>query len=256
MYNNILISNNILNINNNTLLVYISLQLLCNNTNINYYINIDNIIGLIYNTLDIKRSEKENIKEALIDLYSRGIINQCSANTYIINSSDVKPSKDYTIISFDAFQKLKTAPELLKHYIWIKKSMNYNIVISNKRSVISFMKYDYFIKNENITESTIKRYNKKLQELQLIYINNGIYSLYENKEAADYWNEHVWFMNNSRSIMAKYNAYCKHPNKYSPEEKAEIRESVNKYNEYCIQLGKCQPDYLGKVKDLEIFDLF
>lgn len=254
--NNIIIPNNIIYIDNKSILIYIVLYILCNIDNINYYININNIIGYLYNTLDTKRSIKDNIKESLNDLCNRCIINKYNTDTYIINSSDLKVNKDYTIISYSTFNQLKTSPELLKHYIWIKKSMDYNIVIQDKRSVVSHMSYEYFVKNEGLAESTIKKYNRQLQDLQLIYINEGVYSLYENRGYADYWATYIKHNASARSVAAKYKNYCQNPSKYSEAKKARLRSAVVKYNEECKLLGEFQPDYLNKLKDLDIFDLF
>ena len=253
---NIIIPNNILYLNNKSILVYIIIQLYSKLDNINYYIDTNNIIGFIYNTLDIKRAEKENIKNALEDLKSQEIISQYNPTVYIYNSKDSKVDKNYILLSYDIFDQLKTAPELLKHYIWIKKSMDYNIVIDNKRSVVSHMPIKYFATEEKLAEATIKKYNKQLQDMNLIYIIDNIYSSYENKDYADYWAIYIKHNQMSKSVASQYKYYCKDPNKYKAAEKEKLYSLIKKYNEDCILLGKYQPDYLKKIKDLDIFELF
>ena len=62
--------------------------------------------------------------------------------------------------------------------------------------------------------------------------------------------------NERRKAAALYNSYCKNPKKYSSEDKEAIREMIIQYNEDCLRLGEFQPDYLNKIKDIDIFDLF
>lgn len=211
---------------------------------------------------------KESIKE-LVDLE---FIESLGSDNYAINQEQLKITPPFISIEEGVFERLANSPKLLVHYLLIKKGRSYQIAVNGKNSVVCCLPIEYFMDQEDVSDRTIIRYNKQLEDMKLIYINRSqynigkerreinVYSLYEDKEYADAYRPN-YIKDNSRAndrrrVTALYNSYCKNPQKYSEAEKENIREMVLQYNEECEELGKLQPDYLLKIKDLDIFDLF
>jgi hypothetical protein len=212
------------------------------------------------------------IKESLKKLADIEMITAVGKNDYIMSQDQLSVKPPFMKIEEGVFKKLADNPKLLVHYLMIKKGRSYQIEVNGKNSVVCCFPIEYFMEQEDVSDRTIIRYNKQLEDMKLIYINRSkykvgnecrevnVYSLYEDREYADAYRPNYAKdnskANDRRKVAALYNSYCKAPGKYSEKEKAEIREMVARYNEECEELGKLQPDYLSRIKDLDIFDLF
>lgn len=224
-----------------------------------------------YGTYKPTKYALNKIKENLNELVKLEIL-QAVDSFYIINREQLDVAPPFVSIEEGVFKRLMNDSKLLVHYLMIKKGRSYQIEVNGKRSVVCCLSLEWFAKHEGVSARTILRYNQQLEEAQLVYINRSkyqdgnecrelnVYSLYEDKAYADAYRptyeKDVTKSNDRRKAAALYNAYCKNPGKYSPEEKDAIRELVIKYNEDCLRLGESQPDYLQKIKDIDIFDLF
>lgn len=211
-------------------------------------------------------------KDNLQKLAEIELITSLGSGNYSMNSDQLKVEPPFVKVEEGVFERLADNPKLLVHYLLIKKGRSYQIEVGGKKSVVCCLPIEYFMEQEDVSDKTIFRYNKQLEDMKLIYINRSqynvgkehreinVYSLYEDRQYADayrpVYGKDNTKANDRRKAAALYNAYCKNPSKYSEEEKSEIREMVERYNEDCLELGKYQPDYLQKVKDLDIFDLF
>ena len=224
-----------------------------------------------YGTYKPTKYALNKIKDNLNELVKLEIL-QAAENFYIINKEQLEVAPPFVTIEPGVFKKLMNDPKLLVHYLMIKKGRSYQIEVNGKHSVVCCLSLEWFAKHEEVSARTILRYNQQLEELQLIYINRSkyqsgnecrelnVYSLYEDKAYADayrptYENDEMK-ANERRKAAALYNSYCKNPNKYSEEDKEAIRELIIRYNDDCLRLGQLQPDYLNKIKDIDIFDLF
>ena len=146
----------------------------------------------------------------------------------------------YETCDEDVFNRLKHNPELLRHYLLIKKGM-----IEGK----CMYSISYFEKIEHASRSTIARRNRELEEMKLIRIvqtpynfetktgGKNIYMLYQGEDRINYSNE-------NRRVSQRYNAFIKNPDNFSPLEKKILREEVEQYNER-------NP---GRVKDVSVFN--
>ena len=211
-------------------------------------------------------------KNSLQKLAEMEFITAIGGGNYTVDQEQLKITPPFISIGEGVFERLANNPKLLVHYLLIKKGRSYQIEVKGKKSVVCCLPIEYFMDQEDVSDRTIIRYNKQLEEMKLIYINRSqyevgkerreinVYSLYEDREYADayrpIYKEDNTKANDRRKAAALYNAYCKNPSRYSEAEKNEIREMVEKYNEDCLVLGESQPDYLKKIKDLDIFDLF
>jgi hypothetical protein len=225
-----------------------------------------------YGSCKPNRHYLNKIKDNLKEMVKSELITQVADNFYIINREQLDVTPPFVSIEEGVFTRLMGDPKLLVHYLIIKKSRSYQIEVNGRNSVICCLPLEWFAKHEGVSTRTILRYNQQLEEAQLIYISRSkyqvnnecrelnVYSLYEDRDYANAYRptyeKDAMKSNERRKAAALYNAYCKNPGKYSPEEKDIIRELIVQYNEDCLRLGQSQPDYLQKIKDIDVFDLF
>ena len=193
--------------------------------------------------IPLEYKTKQRIINALECLDELGYVKKCK-DYYLIDMGSIYTTSGYELCSVEAFRKLMEKPDLLKHYLIIKRGM-----IEGK------CKYpiSYFAKIEDTSPQTINRRNKDLEDMKLIIIyqdgynpdkngrNNNVYTLY-SEEAAD--RKNVSYSNINRSVTQRYNSFVKHPEKFTPLTKKMLRQEVKQYNER-------NPD---RIKDLSVFD--
>lgn len=225
-----------------------------------------NSIGYYINgKVKLSRNFHYYIKESLERLYKAGLISKLE-DSYIYDPAF--KFNHYETCSIEVFDKLIDKPELLLHYLSIKRGRIYSFEINGRDQVICKKSIEAFSLEEHTSCSSIMRYNSELEKMKLIYIGHGkfdgnscecnIYSLYEDREYVD---AYVGELNNKvcsaadkdRSISQRYNRYKKAPEKYSQEQIEQLHKDVIEYNERMRRRGEIQPDYLNKVKDESIF---
>ena len=188
--------------------------------------------------LPLEYRTKNKIVNALECLDELNYIKKCD-NHYLIDMGNIYTANGYELCDVEVFRKLMDRPDLLKHYLTIKRGL-----IEGK------CKYSipYFAKVEETSPQTISRRNKELEDMRLIIIyqdsykdgrNNNIYTLYSEEQAEK---KRINYSDLNRSVSARYNAFVKNPGKYSPLQKKTLRQEVIEYN-------KRNPD---RVKDLSV----
>lgn len=99
----------------------------------------------------------------------------------------------YTLIYTWEFDKIEK-PEILYHYLHILKSRNGSLNIYGNYGKVSTMPITYFSEIENISDHSISRYNKHLEDLNILYVchhsysnarENNIYSRLEDAKYAE-----------------------------------------------------------------------
>lgn len=194
------------------------------------------------------KKEKSELKTTLDKLCDHNIIENNQFG-YILNTDIFKFEEGTSFVVYDnsVFHMLMSNPKLFKHYLYIVGLRDYKTKICNKP-------INYFVEAEGISDRTIKAYNKKLEELKLIYINrdggNLQYVLYNDKDLI------VSNSNWMRSVSAKYNRFIKSPEVFNEEEIINLYSDVIKYNQRCEELSAVSPDYKLRKKSLNIFDEF
>lgn len=197
---------------------------------------------------------KDQIAAIRKELNSCALCEKLATNYFRFKKDAFNLSNDFEKLDVDVFEllmgaKVNNKPALLEHLYQIIKSISGGTEIRGKNKVVGFMPIDYFAKNENVSESTIIRYNKQLEELGILYIVHGgyvsskgkkynnIYGLAKNKAHIDAYANALGLTDktDNRSISVKYNWFIKNPGKYN---RAEIRslhfecEKYNQSNEY------------------------
>lgn len=133
---------------------------------------------------------EKGIKSAIKKLASMELIHQINKTTYYVDENDFSVEGQFYNITVGEFVTIND-PNLLKHFIYIVKSFNYNISVMGEARKLSTMTVGYFAREENVATATISRYNKKLEELHIIYVgryvvnntrDNNIYSRYVDRD--------------------------------------------------------------------------
>lgn len=190
--------------------------------------------------LPLEHRTKSKIIDALECLDELGYIKK-SDEQYLVDTSSIYTTSGYEFCSVEIFRKLMDRPDLLKHYLTIKRGL-----IDGK------CKYSipYFAKAEETSTRTINRRNKELEDMHLIIIyqdtykngrNNNVYTLYSEEQAEK---KRTNYSDLNRSVSARYNAFVKNPAKFTPLQKKTLRQEVIEYNER-------NP---ARAKDLSVFN--
>ena len=190
--------------------------------------------------LPLEHKTKVRITNALECLDELGYIRKCE-DYYLVDMGSIYTTSGYELCSVEVFCKLMDKPDLLRHYLTIKRGL-----IDGK------CKYSipYFAKVEETSVRTINRRNKELEDMRLIIVyqdgykdgrSNNVYTLYSKEQAEK---KRANYSDLNRSVSARYNAFVKNPGKYSPLQKKTLRQEVIEYNER----NPARP------KDLSVFD--
>ena len=114
--------------------------------------------------LSIINQTKKIIKSRLDNLVKLEIIKSKNKVGYIIKPESFYCNEQYIKCPVEAFNKLKLMPDEFRHYLYILKTI-YNG--SGKAN----LPIEYYAEVEKRSRSSIIRYNKKLEDLKLIFIN-------------------------------------------------------------------------------------
>ena len=180
--------------------------------------------------LPLEYRTRNKIINALECLDELGYIRKCE-NYYLIDMGSIYTTSGYELCDVEVFRRLTDKPDLLKHYLIIKRGL-----IDGK------CKYSipYFAKIEETSPQTISRRNKELEDMRLIIIyqdaysqdkngrNNNVYILYSEEKAET---KRSSYSNADRSISQRYNAFVRNPDKFTPLQKKTLRQEVEQYNE-------------------------
>ena len=195
-------------------------------------------------TLPLQQKKRVVLTNALEELCDFGFAEKYR-DRYIIDTTHFyNQSEGFEYCDVDIFNRLKDRPELFHQYILIKKGrINYKCTLP----------IEYFAKIRGVSERTIMRQIKELEEMQLICTAKDIYNPEKNSRSTNIYvlwedRDKIWQSsgnpNLDRSVSAKYNSYIKHPEKFTPLTRKELIKQVKAYNER-------NPN---KQKDLSAFD--
>lgn len=232
----------------------------------------DTLYYYFYKKTSLSKSHTKTMKNVLCELSNNKIITPYDSRRYILRPEVFDCNDGYfRQISLDNYNKLRIHSNELKHLLFIIKSRNHNIEVNGVNGIICTMPVTYFADQESISEQTVYRYNKTLEELNIIYIrrfsynskadnrDTNAYSLYEHRGLLDIYAGYYNKDNNNKSnfrrkVSAQYNRFVNDPNCYTREQIEQLLADVKQYNKEMEELGKAQPDYLKRIKSLNIFD--
>lgn len=234
-----------------------------------YYFTPDTIYSAIYNGKSLsKKCRTEFIKsiEAIPWVY------KAAPGKYYVEPEEVYNliiPKPFVIVNLDEIKKIidnKLHNEFL-HYLLLISTFAKDISVNNKSYFTGYMRSAFFAQLENVDVQTIYRYNKKLEEAQLIHFSHSKFDkencrmgeVYYCRYADRYLLETIHpdhrsaaTANFRRSVSYRYTKFLKHPEQFTPEKIAQLREDVVRYNDQCAQLA--QAGYTNaQPKDLSVF---
>lgn len=221
------------------------------------YINIPVLYHRVYNESYFKASRrqqntfKENVDSLINKLLKEDLIEieGEEQGTYIVTRLEKCENETFITINLDDVNKILRETNqfaLAYYYVLLMKSRNFTLNIMDKKGAVGYMPVNYFSEILNKSPLTIMNYNKRLEDMQIIYIRHsqkqGIpnaYGLYEDKKRIDhYYSNYYTFnitktTNRRRSLMQKYNNAIRKGIKYSKKE-------INEINEYIKQRNKAE----------------
>lgn len=275
-------------ITNYGLAVYISIRHIINNADTKYYINYDMISYNLCGTVSPSRYIMNGVKEGINNLIDMGlvsIVNKFSNCSYEVDLSKCfSEENDYFSLVFDneikGIMNLGTKADkfsLLNYFVHLIGTFDMSKGVYDdieyckyKTGIIGYMTIDYLARLSGFGKNTtqVKRYNKILEDNQLIYIyrhteyidKNGdfkslpnVYGRYCDKsniiKYADQFSNSKGIepnsvkvskavTNNRRSLGAKYN-FLYNGFAYSEEEIKEIYDYVHGNNKkYNTEINK------------------
>lgn len=235
----------------------------CNDDEINivHYIKLQEFIRASYydeilikpETLDFFIYKKVGVRT--LPLFEYLLHNKYIKETmgFYIVTKDIFNEDSFVTITTDEFYGIinsnyKNTDKLLLHFIRLVKSLDYNININSRRNVIGHMSVQFFQNTYGLSKNTIISYNKKLEDLELLYIVrqngkiNNIYGRYVDKKYinkyADLEYDNSAKSNFHRSVSARYNKYMKHPESFSKPEIKRLYNDCLKYNQDMPEFAK------------------
>ena len=195
--------------------------------------------------LPLRKGKKEEFLTAFEDLQSWDYFIKKNNQYYIDTSLFFRYNETFTLIDIDVFWKLVATPNLLFHYILIKKGLIDGVC---KFSL------NYFAKLEGVSLQTITRRTKELVDMELIYTyrtpydptnkkyGNNVYMLFD--PTRNFVKEEN-YSNLNRKVSQRYNAFVRNPDNFTPLEIKGLRKQVEEYNTR-------NPE---RQKDLSVFNL-
>lgn len=251
---------------------YVTVQSLSRYTPVkDVYINENIISYYLYGNPICTKRQKEKIKMALEFLVEKDILTKDDDDNYLAHRDKYCMQEQFANVDSDNIAEVNY--KLLRAYVIIMGSRNYNLGVNGKTKVISTMPITYFAEKLGCSKNTMSSLIDKLEHAKLIYVyrvkydgehRSNIYSAYEDRDYAISYGESIGGPRKSmqqkgnfrRSVVQRYNAFCKGA-KYSPEQIKQLREDVIKYNAEMDEMQKLQPgnDYTSRKKDVSILAL-
>ena len=206
----------------------------------------------LYNTTKPTEKQRKDVTTALKELP----MVLCNKQYMVIPVGSLRAENDFVIINYDEFDTITnhSSNKRLNYslfYYWcnVVKTFDWNIEAGGKRSFMGHMPVSYLAEQTGVTEPTVFKYNKILEDLKIIYIHRRYYNSatntrpsnnygrYEDKDlimkvAAD---DSDNMGNFKRSVSARYNAYLKNPASVDFEK---LRVDVGNYNRYVEESRK------------------
>lgn len=192
-------------------------------------------------------------------------VEKIGQNTYRCKRGAFSTNDYFVVIdvaSFEAILALKRGVRegVFWHFVCVLRSLNWNIKINNEGGVVGMMPVVHFAKQEGVTEMTISRYNKILEDLSILYFvrykynpkqkerHTNIYGLHKNMaKISMYAASHGETVYNNpkinyRAVAMKYTCFIKNP----------VTEDITSLIADCREYNKVHP---GKEKNIRILEL-
>jgi len=248
-----------------------------------FFLCADTIIYDMFGTLNVSRRDRELISNSML----------CFADEIYGASKAVYKKEDFvfgekelfaTVYMEDVRKILDANPvnkySIIRYLITIMGSFKFNISHNGISNFFGNEKISYFCSVLDKSKSTIMRYNKILEDLEILYINHAytyfgelnkhdtnIYGRYADKKLIDdyawYWSADKFAtITEHRSLGQKYSLMMK-GQEYPPEVQKEIRDYVVRFNslhpgnpkevpqipEYAEENAKKLPEWLRKQEE-------
>lgn len=227
----------------NDIFVFLLLKSLSNNMWGKQYFTIESFESYIWHGSSVPRRQHEHIMRSFDSLGSNGFI-KLKVKNKVYELEQIKEPEEYVMLYCDEFAKFMELPfaeanNLLSYYISLLSTFDFTLEIMGKRNVISHMGLDYICSIADVSYNTALKYNKKLEDMGVIYIrrsseqnDNNLYCRGEDKKYLDYYFEQSGKQDNrsqiNRSMAQKYRAYMR-GKEYPEDELREILEWKNRY---------------------------
>lgn len=266
-----------------------------------FYIHLDALLFAVYKKTNIGIRLRENIWNALCNLCELRYIDakRAGRSAFVIKTSSLTvdtSSQKFVVLYSNDIDKIMASNEhhkaaLFLYYMFLMSTFNSEIEVclesgARKKGIIGDQTIYQIAWITGLSESSILRYNKKIEDLKIMYIHhsddvflneqnqikrvNNVYGRYEDKDFVDKYAEDYkkhfksnsvikgrLFANNDRRLAKMYYWLCQ-GKKYSREDIELIyKYIVNLNNKYKnLSLKTQDGTYLEKIKDESIFDKF
>ena len=287
------------------LAAYCSIKTLLPNEEIKQiYVNGDILSYQLMKTMNVQRRFVESIKTGLTELIDQNFVKviETKGQNSIIDCSNlfITEQKEYfTIISYDEllkiFQLEKNNFSILKYFVLLIGTVSSSIDVwidayQHKTRVVGNLTIDYLSQLFGISERTIIRYNKILEDIGILYVYRSndflidkdtgeisrltnIYGRPEDKIYIDtyavnqkkYKESYRYVENNTKKANAKrrlaqmYNQICKgKDSNYSKKDIKQVYQYVAQENHKYEVLYKKNNDKScsEKIRDLQVFEKY
>lgn len=142
----------------------------------------------------LTKKQRENVDNALNQLQEYGLLdNGDHINIYPpkfkmpdgILCTFIDTDVFYSIFNSNYRPDVKWA--LFHYYCRLISSLDYNITIYDKKGVVGHMPQAFFMYKTGLSQQTISKYHKYLEDLQLIYTSRCKYNIQNGKRRNNYY---------------------------------------------------------------------
>lgn len=237
--------------------------------NMRLYFNAETVYAQLYSGKVLRRDKR---KEVIASIELIDWVHKVDCNLYYADPDEVfnlPYDPPFTMISANEFCEIiqkKLHKEFL-HYLFLVSTFSKSIELNGKYYTVGYMHGVFFAQLEGVDVQTIYRYNKNLEDAHMMAFVHSKFNAKECKAGeihyARYENAQWLYTkypdhrsaataNFRRSVSYRYTKFLKHPEQFTPEKIAQLREDVVRYNDQCAQLA--QAGYTNaQPKDLSVF---
>ena len=266
-----------------------------------YCLSTDSIFFAMYQKQIVGKKTRANILKAINNLIDLDFVDgeRYSKVLYFIQRQSLivdQMNERYTIVHLDDIQKIMASdspikPQLIKFYIYLMSTINSKITVydvsgAEKKNIIGMQPQQYLSHITGMSTHTIMRYNRILEEMEVIYVcrsndfivtDSGlkqlvnVYGRYADREYLIKYSKglkeqyqtykHTQSKDNAtntkRRLAQMYLQLCK-DKMYSDDEIREIYEYVISQNKKYRNLDESEQNksYLENIKDETVFRQF
>lgn len=142
----------------------------------------------------LTKIQKEKLDKALALMQEQGLL-KAGRDVEIYPPKFKPPDGIFCVhIDLDAFYSIANSNHrfdirwaLFHYYCRLISSLDYNIEVNGKRSVVGHMSQAFFMDKAELSQQTVSRYHKYLEDMQLIYTNRCVYLTENGKRRKNYY---------------------------------------------------------------------